>query len=194
MKIVLILISILTLQSCGKPTMLKVNHDDTATYNGPLKELTTLSFTKAELIDQRSNKSRIGAKKNGYGGDVGDIITEDSVENIVSNAISTGLLKNGHTVINDGRIKITGSITNFWLEMDMNFFTVEFIGDVKCELKFIDTRTNKEIYSSEYSGHYAEKKAGGAKKTWQIIMSKAVNNLIEDIVFDEDLKEALEEI
>lgn len=192
MKKVLLLISILLLQACGKPTMLKINHDDTANYNGPLKEITSVSFSKAILKDRRSNKSRIGAKKNGYGGDVGDIITESPVVEIVANAISTGFLKNGHTVIDDGRIKIEGSVTHFWFEMDMNFFTVEFIGDVQCNLSFVDTQTGQEIYNSDYSGHFADKKAGGAKKTWQIVMNKAVNNLIEDLVFDEDLKEALD--
>ena len=192
MKKIFLLISIIMLQACGKPTTLKVNHDELAKYEGPLKELTETSFQKAQLIDERTNRTRIGVKKNGFGGEIGDIVTEAPVDEIVSNAISTAFVKNGHIISKDGRVKIEGIITNFWLEMDMNTFTVEFIGDVQCELTFIDTKTGVKLYSSEYSGRYAEKKAAGAKKTWQKIMSKAVNNLIEDLVFDEDLKEALE--
>ncbi len=194
MKQLTLLIFILLLQACGKPTTLKVQHDDTGKYNGPLKELSELSFLAPELTDKRNDTTRIGAKKNGYGSDVGDVITEKPVKEIISDAISTAFIKNGHSVIDDGRIKIVGEISNFWLEFDINFFTVEFIGDVKCQLAFIDTKTGQEIYSAEYSGHYAKKKAGGAKKTWQTIMSEAVNDLIEDIIFDEDLKDSLEEI
>jgi len=194
MKKILLLVSIFILQACGKPTTLKVNHDELAKYDGPLKELVEISFQKAQLADKRANKTRIGVKKNGFGGEIGDIVTENPVDEIILNAISTALVKNGHIVSSSGRIKIEGTITNFWLEMDMNAFTVEFIGDVQCELSFIDTETGKKIYSSEYSGHYAEKKMAGAKKTWQTVMSKAVNNLIEDLVFDEDLKDALEDL
>ncbi len=192
MKKLLLLASILMLQACGKPTMLKVNHDASAKYKSPLMELSTIDFVKPTLKDRRSERTRIGAKKNGYGGDIGDIVTENKVEDIVANAISTGLLKNGHKLTEDGNIKIIGSVDRFWLEMDTNFFTVEFIGDVQCTLMFIDVSSGTEVYRAEYSGHYAEKKAGGGKKTWQSIMSGAVNNLIEDMVFDEDLLEALE--
>ena len=116
------------------------------------------------------------------------------MEQIITDAITTGLLKNGHSVVDNGQIKIEGKLNRFWFEIDTNFWTVEFTGDVQCQLKFIDTETNKEIYSSSYSGQHSLKKAGGAKKTWQIVMSKAVDALIEDIVFDEDLAEALENL
>ena len=76
----------------------------------------------------------------------------------------------------------------------MNFWTIEFIGDVQCDLRFIDTESGNQFYSSSYSGTYSEKVGAGLNKTWQRILNKAVDKLIEDIVFDEELAEAIEEL
>ena len=191
MNKIILLSCVLLLQACGKPTMLKVSHDVDLKTRGPISEVSPIIFMKAVLTDKRADKSKIGEKKNGYGKSLGDIITENPVVTIVSNAISTGLLNNGHSVLDDGQIKIEGTVERFWFEIDTNFFTVEFTGEVKAQLEFIDSKTGKTIYQASYSGNHSKKKAGGAKKTWQSIMGKAVDNLIEDIVFDEDLAEVL---
>jgi len=93
--------------------------------------------------------------------------------------------------VENGRVKIVGTVDRFWFETDMNFWTVEFIGDIQTTLEFVDAVTNSTIYQSTYSGNYREKTAGGLEKTWTEVMSKAMDNLIEDIVFDEELTEAL---
>ena len=88
---------------------------------------------------------------------------------------------------------VTGTVDRFWFDTDMNFWTVEFIGDVQCTLNFIDLVSGTSIYSASYSGTYKEKTAGGLEKTWTGVMSKAIEKLIEDIVFDEELTVALSE-
>lgn len=193
MNRILLVITIALVQACAfTDATLDVAHDPEASFSGPIDQLDSIEFLVPELLDNRVDKERIGWKKNGYGQNTADIMTSQPVEVIVSNALTSGLTSNGHQVIDDGRVAITGTVNRFWFEMDINFWTVEFIGDVQCTINFVDKATSATIYTSDYAGSYSEKKGGGLNKTWQTIMSKAVDVLVEDMVYDEDLVEALE--
>lgn len=192
MKKLLVMTAILLIQACAfTDATLKVEHDSTVDITGPISEVEGIVFTAPQLEDARLDKARIGWKKNGYGMNTADITSEQPVDVIVENAIIDAIKDNGHSIAEDGRVRITGTVDRFWFDTDMNFWTIEFIGDVQCTLDFIDSATNKSIYQSSYSGNYKEKTGAGYVKTWTEVMSKAVDKLIEDIVFDEDLKDAL---
>jgi uncharacterized lipoprotein YajG len=192
MKKLLAMTAILLIQACAfTDATLKVEHDSAVDITGPISEVGGIVFTAPQLEDVRLDKARIGWKKNGYGMNTADITSEQPVEVIVENAIIDAIKDNGHSIAEDGRVRITGTVDRFWFDTDMNFWTIEFIGDVQCTLDFIDSATNKSIYQSSYSGNYKEKTGAGYVKTWTEVMSKAVDKLIEDIVFDEDLKDAL---
>jgi hypothetical protein len=115
------------------------------------------------------------------------------VDVIVESAITDAIKDNGHLIEDDGRVRISGTVDRFWFDMDVNAWSIEFIGDIQSTLEFVDTTTNSTIYKSTYSGNYREKTGAGYVKTWTEVMGKAIDNLIEDIVFDEDLSEALED-
>jgi uncharacterized lipoprotein YajG len=194
MKRILVIAAMLLLQACAfTDSTLKVEHDAAVDITGPISEAGVIAFSAPQLEDARLDKARIGWKKNGYGMNTADITSEQAVDVILENAIIDAIKDNGHTMTDDGRVLITGTVDRFWFDTDMNFWTVEFIGDVQCTLNFVDSATNTPIYSSSYSGTYKEKTAGGLEKTWTEVMSKAIDKLIEDIVFDEDLKDALAE-
>ena len=192
MKKLLAMTAILLIQACAfTDATLKVEHDSAVDITGPISEVGGIVFTAPQLEDARLDKARIGWKKNGYGMNTADITSEQPVDVIIENAIIDAIKDNGHSMAENGRVGITGTVNRFWFDTDMNFWTIEFIGDVQCTLDFIDSATNKSIYQSSYSGNYKEKTGAGYVKTWTEVMSKAVDKLIEDIVFDEDLKDAL---
>lgn len=192
MKKLMVMVVILSVQACAfTDATLKVEHDTAVNITGPISESGSIAFSAPQLEDARLDKARIGWKKNGYGMNTADITSEQTVDVIVENAIIDAIQDNGHTVVEDGQVRITGTVDRFWFETDMNFWTVEFIGDIQCTLAFVDSATNTPIYSSSYSGTYKEKTGGGLEKTWTEVMAKAIDKLIEDIVFDEDLKDAL---
>lgn len=194
MKNTIILAMFLLIQACAfTDSTLNVTHDSEANITGPISEAEGISFLPPQLEDARLDKARIGWKKNGYGMNTADITSEQDVDVIVENAITDAIQDNGHSVMDDGQVKIVGTVDRFWFETDMNFWTVEFIGDIQSTLEFVDSETNASIYKSTYSGNFRDKTAGGLEKTWTEVMSKAMDNLIEDIVFDEDLTEALDD-
>lgn len=192
MKKLFVLMVILLLQACAlTDSALQVEHDPAVNITGPISEAGGIAFSAPQLEDARLDKARIGWKKNGYGMNMGEITSEQPVDVIVENAIIDAIKDNGHTIVDVGQVRITGSVDRFWFDTDINFWSVEFIGDVQCTLDFIDSKTNTSIYSSSYSGTYKEKTAAGYVKTWTEVLGKAIDKLIEDIVFDEDLKDAL---
>jgi uncharacterized lipoprotein YajG len=194
MKKIVIMAAILLVQACAfTDATLKVEHDEAANVIGPLSETKGISFSAPQLEDARLDKARIGWKKNGFGMNTADITSEEPVDVIVESAITDAIKDNGHLIEDDGRVRISGTVDRFWFDMDVNAWSIEFIGDIQSTLVFFDTMTNSTIYKSTYSGNYKEKTGAGYVKTWTEVMGKAIDNLIEDIVFDEDLSEALED-
>jgi hypothetical protein len=52
-------------------------------------------------------------------------------------------------------------------------------------------KLQESVYKSKYSGNYAEQTAGGLEATWTKVMDKTLDKLIEDVVLDEELANAL---
>jgi uncharacterized lipoprotein YajG len=183
--------AILVAQGCAftkatldvKPTAAKVA--------GPLGDVTPIAFQNPQLVDSRSDTVRIGWKKNGFGQNTADIVTKQPVEQIVEGAVAKALTDTKHSVGDSGAVQVVGTIDRFWFEVDVNMWTVKFMGDVQCTVDFVDTATKQSIYKSKYSGSYADTKAGGLEKTWTEVMNKALDKLIESIVLDEELVAAL---
>ncbi len=182
------------IQACAfTDATLPVKHNSGANIIGPVSEVEMLTFVSPSIEDRRLDKQRIGWKKNGFGQHTADISTEQPVQNIIQAALTDAIDDNGHSISEGAPIHISGSVDRFWFETDMNFWTVEFTGDIQCTLSFIDTLTNETIYSSVYTGSHKKETAGGLEKTWTEVMGKAVDNLIEEFVFDEELSDALQE-
>lgn len=192
MRILSIALFTVLLQACAfSDAKLQVHHNDSADLRGPLSEVSNLSIAPPVLTDKRSDQARIGWKKNGFGQNTADITTEAPVGTIVKDAIEAGFSRNGHSILDNGRVEIRGTIDSFWFEISTQFMAAEFIGAVSCSLTFYDKQSGEAFYSSSYSGSHAKKAGGGMKKSWEAVMSRSVDKLIEDLVFDEDLVEAL---
>lgn len=191
LRFLVITAAILVLQGCAF-TKATLDVKTTATQvAGPLGDVPSITFQKPQMVDSRQDKERIGWKKNGFGQNTADIVTQQPVEQIVEEAVAKAFTDTRHLVADSGAIQVVGTIDRFWFDLDVNMWTVKFIGDVQCTVDFVDSTTKQSIYKSQYSGNYADTKAGGLEKTWTEVMSKALDKLIESIVLDEDLVAAL---
>lgn len=180
------------LQGCAfTPAKLEVQATPETRVAGPLNDVQPIRFRATRLEDARQDRARIGWKKNGFGQNTADITTSQPVEQIVGSTIDKALVDSRHSVGDDGVIQIVGTVDRFWFDTDVNFWTVTFIGEVACTLDVIDPQTKQSIYASRYAGSYSEDKAGGLEKTWSDVMGKALDELIEDIVLDEGLADAM---
>ncbi|MEM1412102.1 MAG: YajG family lipoprotein [Pseudomonadota bacterium] len=194
MKLITLILCLLMLQACAfTDAQLEVQHSESADIVGPISEPEPLVFSSPVLTDNRADTLRIGWKKNGFGQNTADITTAEPVEAIVQAALVDAIEDNGHSTGKNPSIAITGTVDRFWFDMDANFWTIDFIGDVKSSLRFADAETSEVIYESSYQGTYKERKAGGLEKSWTEVMGKAVDMLIEEIVYDDELAEAIRE-
>ncbi|MBL8270880.1 YajG family lipoprotein [Steroidobacter sp.] len=191
LRFLVLAVAVLVMQGCAfTKATLDVKHTN-AQIAGPLGDVMPIAFQTPQLLDSRADTARIGWKKNGFGQNTADVVTKQPVEQLVEAAVAKALTDTKHSVGDSGDVQVVGTIDRFWFEIDPNFWTVKFIGDVQCTVDFIDRQTKQSIYKSKYAGSYAQEKAGGLEKTWAEIMSKALDKLIESIVLDEELVAAL---
>jgi uncharacterized lipoprotein YajG len=186
------LVLVALLQGCAFTTAhLDVAMPPDANVKGPLDQLKPTTFEIKPLGDTRNDTARIGYKKNGFGQNTADILTNQPVSNIVVDAVTAGLTQNGQTVGVPSDVTVNGSVTRFWFEFKPGMFTVDFTGNVECDLEFVSSKTGVSLYKSHYSGTYTERSAGGLDGTWTEVMDKSVAKLVEDVVFDPELVQAL---
>jgi hypothetical protein len=182
----------IALQGCAlTDSTLDVRANQDVSIAGPLGDVAPIRFATPRLEDARQDRARIGWKTNTYGMKTADITTEQPVDVIVENSVAKALADAHHVVGEGGAVQVTGTVDRFWFETDSNFWTVKFIGEVRCTLEFIDAGSQRSLYKSTYTGSHSETKAGGLDKTWAAVMSQALDKLIEGLVLDEDLATAL---
>jgi hypothetical protein len=192
MKAIWLLGVVALVQGCAFTTArLDIAARPTANFKGPLSQVAPMKFDIKPLEDARPDKARIGWKRNGYGSNTADILSTRPVAELVAEGIRAGLQQNGHTVGMPSDINISGSVTRFWFEVKPNFWTIEFTGNVECDLEFVSNQTNAIVYRSRYSGTYTKKTGGGLEATWTEVMDASIEKLVEDIAFDANLIDAL---
>lgn len=192
MKTLGIVVLLSVLQGCAFTTArLDVGVRPDAAFKGALSQVPPVKFDVKPLADARTDTTRIGVKKNGFGQETAPILANRPVTDIVADGIRAGLKQNGHTVSMPSDVNVSGSVTRFWFDFKPNFWTIEFTGNIECDLEFTSGTDNQTIYKSRYSGTYTKKTGGGLEATWTEVMDASVEKLVEDIVFDANLIEAL---
>ena len=161
-------------------------------FAGPLSESTVQVFTVGELTDARADKDRVGYKKNGFGANMADIRMDKDVTDIVSMTLTDAVIANGHTLGDDG-LMIRGRVNQFWVETDMNFWTIELLCNIETDLTFVNAATGDELYTATYRGGYSKHFQTALEGNYEKVVVGALESLVEDIVFDEDLLDALQE-
>ena len=165
-------------------------HLDFLTHDRALRGVAVTDLGGA-LEDLRPDQERIGYKKNGFGQNTADITTDEPVTQIIANAITSALTANGHQLAADD-VAIEGSVSQFWVDSDMNFWSIEIMCSIAVDLMFVDTATGQTLHEATYNGSFNDKFQTGMESNLQAVMSGAVEALIDDLVFDDELAEALD--
>jgi uncharacterized lipoprotein YajG len=198
LKKLLLAICLLSLSSGGcafTQANLNVGYDNAKAVKGPLSSIKPLQAAVGEFKDVRPERDKIGYKRNGFGVKTADIVTTKPVPDIIREAFTAELSKNGHGIAASNKdLLFTGEITNFWFDYQMNFWTIEFMGTVAVNLKLTDGKTGAALFSRQYQGHYNEKSMGGLNDTWERVMNTALERMIEEMSTDPKLIETLQKI
>ena len=171
---------------------LNVAYDETKASKGPLSSVTPRQLTIGEFKDVRPERDKIGYKRNGYGMKTADILTQKPVPEIIREAVTAEFSKNGHlTAAKTPDIMLGGEISTFWFDIQINFWSVEFMGTVAVDLNVINAQTGASLLARKYQGHFNEKSLGGLDSTWERVMNTALALMIEEMSTDLKLMEIL---
>ena len=181
--------ALLLLGGCAfTKSTLNVGYTDAMATRGPLSSVTARRVDVGTFADKRPETERIGYKRNMYGQKTADIVTTKSVPDIVKEALTTEFRKNGHEVTNANRdLVVSGDITTFWFEFQVNFWTVEFFGTSTVTLNVTDGKSGTTLLTRSYQGHYTEKSGGGLDGTWERVMNEALQRMVREISTDVQL-------
>ncbi len=162
------------LMGCAFTTAnLDIEHTEAEAHKGPMSRVEPTAFWIEPLEDQRKDKARIGYKRNGFGMETADVISKRPVPDIVRDALINTIRANDHTLSeSEPQLLVRGEVTEFWYDLDVNFWTVEFMGSVSTHLKFINPQVDEVIYERAYDGNYNEKSAGGYHGTMERVIRR----------------------
>ena len=189
MKFPILILMLLVIQGCALvDANLTIALPEESVLAGPLSEVKRRKFRVVHIQDVRDDQARIGYRRNGFGMITADILSDESVESVVQQAVEEVLVENGHELADSG-IQVTGRIGVFWIESDQNFADVELIGQIECELVF--SADGEELYRNDYVGSHSVRVGVVTAGSHRMAIGGALSSLAEAVAYDEALAKAL---
>lgn len=148
-----------------------------------------------KFSDVRTDKSRIGIVKNGYGMETANILTDQDITIVVSKSLEEELSNLGYKVelLNirnaDGQNNaincafVDGKIQNFFVEPEFGLFAVDGISIITVEL-MIQTEDGMQLKKVYSANGNSRSYIGGFASLFKESMDNALKNLILDIKKD----------
>lgn len=136
------------------------------------------------FVDQRTDKSKIGTVRNGFGMATADVVPTNNVAEWVTGAIRAELERSGYTVVAAPEpgmptTVLSGKIQNVWCDM---YFT--YLGEIAFDARL--SRNGKEVLAKRYEANGSAGVVWGATaesfaQTLAIALSSAVKQMISDL-------------
>ncbi|MDO9531979.1 MAG: YajG family lipoprotein [Deltaproteobacteria bacterium] len=141
---------------------------------------------KVNVNDGRSIRDKVCYKKNAYGMELGEIISNSDVVKLVQDSIKTELTNRGF-ILNDGNIVINIELIKFFNDFKTGFFA----GDASAEVLMgsqVKISNGNIIYNKIITGNYVEQNiqlatGNNAKLALEGALKDAVSKLINDSDF-----------
>ena len=144
------------------------------------------------IQDKRPETDKIGYKRNGFNQKTAKIQTTKPVPEIVREALAAELTKNGHVVGGpDSELVLSADITEFWLDISVGMFTLDFVGATGLELRVTPRAGEGAPVARQYRGYHKETAMGGLEGTWEHVMNTALQHMMRELATDVRLAQAL---
>jgi uncharacterized lipoprotein YajG len=169
---------------------LNVRYDEVKSSPGPLSSAEPRRIEITAVNDKRPDTARIGYKKNGFNQKTADIKTARPVPDIVRDALGTELKKNGHLLgTGDGQLRLAADVDEFWFDLQIGFWTLQFLGTTGMTLTVMDGRTGATLHIQRYQGSHKDSRAMAYEGTWEEVMNAALEQMMRDVATDPKLVE-----
>jgi uncharacterized lipoprotein YajG len=102
-----------------------------------------------QVVDQRSEKSKVSSKKNGYGMEMAPIIANEDVTLTLSKAIEQELRARGFSIgASTGLVQIAADLTRFYNDHKTGFFSGDSVADLNMSV-VVRSRSGGPLYSKQ---------------------------------------------
>jgi uncharacterized lipoprotein YajG len=140
------------------------------------------------VADRRMDTARIGSKPK----DGGDIVTNRPVTEIVGEALSLEIRKNGHAVVSDKRdVILAAAVEEFRLDVVTGYSSTQYVGRVVLAVTLADGRNGDQLLSRRYVGISRRQIDKGSDNDWRDVMDVALARTMHDLATDPDLAATL---
>jgi len=131
---------------------------------------------------------RIGARPR----DGGDIVTSRPVADIVGEALTRELRKNGHAVVSDRRdVVLAGAVEEFRLDVVAGYSSTQYVGRVVIAVSLADPRRGERLLTRRYVGISRRLVEKDADSAWRDLMDVALSRAMHDFATDPELAATL---
>ena len=145
---------------------------------------------KVNMNDARSMRDEICYKKNAYGMELGEIISNNDVIELIREFIKTGLTNRGF-IVNGGDIAINIELIKFFNDFKTGFFVVDASAESLMGLQ-VKLSNGNIIYNKIITGNYVEQNIQLATdNNAELALEGALKDAVSKLVNDSDFIMAL---
>jgi hypothetical protein len=140
----------------------------------------------APVADRRPDTTRIGTSPaTGQ-----QILTARPLTDVVREALTAELARNGHGVAGGRDAVLASSIDDFWLDAVAGYRTTQYVGKVALTVALLDGRTGQPLASRVYVGVKRREVEEPSESAEREVMDAALARAMHDLATDPELVQA----
>lgn len=145
-----------------------------------------------QVADQRTDKTKVSSKKNGYGMEMAPITATEDVAVTIRKAIEQELQSRGFQLGSDtALVKIAADVTRFYNDYKMGFFSGDAVADLNM-LVTVKTRTGNQLYTKQIVAQGIEPNTQLATgNNARLALDRALSNALKILFEDQSFLSAL---
>jgi len=166
---------------CARNQRLDVRYPEAGVNRALLASVPPQRVGISPVVDRRLDTSRIGSlPKDGR-----VIVTRRPVSDIVRDALTVEVSRNGHAVLPDAQdVVLAAEVEEFWLDVVVGRSHAQYVGKVVLALAVVDGRNGETLFTRHYAGTNRREADADAKDVAREVMDAALARTLHDFATD----------
>ena len=166
---------------CARNQRLDVGYPEAGVNRALLASVPPQRVGISPVVDRRLDPSRIGSLPN----DGRAIVTRRPVSDIVRDALTVEVSRNGHAVLPDAQdVVLAAEVEEFWLDVVVGRSHAQYVGKVVLALAVVDGRSGETLFTRHYAATNRREADADAKDVAREVMDAALARTLHDFATD----------
>lgn len=166
---------------CARNQRLDVGYPEAGVNRALLASVPPQRVGIGPVVDRRLDTSRIGSLPN----DGRAMVTRRPVSDIVRDALTVEVSRNGHVVLPDAQdVVLAAEVEEFWLDVVVGRSHAQYVGKVVLALAVIDGRNGETLFTRHYAATKRREADADAKDVAREVMDAALARTLHDFATD----------